>query len=247
MSDEFIKNSEPYTANETQRATLKIAEKTGLGDLISDIADEFSLEDFDAQSEIPIPLEMIPYREVEVNLNDSVKETLGLLVESANDSEQPLEIPFALIGNSNELDRVHMLFNNFESLDSKTVSVNPDKLGSLYQQVLTNEELDTLVVSHTHPKVSDSVQESVLTYKISEDLKNKYGIKEVGLNLSLQDLYQLEALHEQIGSKVNVLLGVLMYDGNLVLVQRTEEGYRRIRHSNIYQQPPTLPTKLYFL
>lgn len=235
MPDESLSSKESYEANETQKSTLEVAEKTGLGELIKEVSDELSLETFEAQSDIPIPVERIPLGEKEVVIDSAIDDTLEMLTETANDLEQPLEVPFAILGNPTSLSRTQMLFNTFESLDNITVAIDPEKLGASYQQVVASDELSTLVVAHTHPKIPETAQETVLASRISQGLKEKYEIKEVGLHLSLQDLYQLESLYEQVGDKVNVMLGVLPFDGNLILVERTEEGFRRVRHSKSSQ------------
>lgn len=230
MPDESLNTNEPVELDETQKNTLDIATKTGLEDLITDISIEFNLATFDEKSDIPVPVKMVPLSEHEITTTDSVNDTLKNLLEMANNSEHSLEVPFAIIGKSGELNSVEMLFDDDALLENTIAFTNPDKLGDVYNKILKSEDLDTLVVSHTHPKVPEQIKEKTLTHKMPQKLKAKYGIKDAGLNLSLQDLYQLESLHEQIGDKVNVLLGVLMYNGDLILVERTKEGFRGLVH-----------------
>ena len=97
-----------------------------------------------------------------------------------------------------------------------------------YLTVVKDENLDTFVLGHTHPKIPENEAESLLTKKVSPELKEKFGIQEAGLNISLQDLYQLESIHKQVGDKVNVLVGVLTYEGDMVLVKKNENRFERV-------------------
>lgn len=89
------------------------------------------------------------------------------------------------------------------------------------------ENKNVYILGHTHPNISEDEKSQTLANQISEEIKEKYGIKEPGLNISLQDLYQLVYFQEAVKSWVKkdskIYLTLLMYDGTMEAIS-IEDG-----------------------
>lgn len=216
--------------------TVEIAKASGLGVIIDEISKEQNLFDFESQSNIPIPLEKIGDTGQTFMVSSTPSEILDVFVEMINEKETALEYPFLLTGTANDdtisLVDISLLYSNSQVLQSRVVYVDSQLLGNTVNNA--NESgRNIYVIGHTHPKVSEDEKNKTLTSKVSEEIKNKYGIKDVGLNLSLQDLYQLvyfqEALKGKIPEGSKVYLTVLMYDGTFEAISIEDGRFKRTK------------------
>jgi len=77
----------------------------------------------------------------------------------------------------------------------------------------------------------DEEKQKMLASKISPELREKFGIKEAELILSLQDLRQLVAFHYRLKDKLppsaTVYMAVLMYDGTFEAVYIEDGKFKR--------------------
>lgn len=216
--------------------TIEIAKASGLGEVIDEISKVQNLLDFESQSDIPIPTEKIGVTGETLLVSDTLSETLGVLVEMINEEETALEYPFLLTGTATEgnmsLADISLLYSSPQGLQGRVVQVDSQLLGNAVNKA---KELgrNIYVIGHTHPKVSGTEKSKTLTSKLSEDVKSKYGIKDVGLNLSLQDLYQLvyfqKALKGNVPEGSKVYLTVLMYDGTLEAISVEDNRFIRTK------------------
>lgn len=223
----------PYDLRDT---TVEIAKASGLSEVIDEISKVQNLLDFESQSNIPIPLERIGNTGQTITVSSTPSETLGVLVEMINEEETALEYPFLLTGTSSDgsmsLTDISLLYSSTQVLQSRVVDVDSQLLGNAVNKA-NDSGRNIYVIGHTHPKVSEAERSKTLTSNLSEDVKFKYEIKEVGLNLSLQDLYQLvyfqEALKGKIPEGSKVYLTVLMYDGTFEAISVEDNRFKRTK------------------
>jgi len=216
--------------------TVEIAKASGLSEMIDEISKEQNLFDFESQSNIPIPPEKIGDTGQTIMVSSTPSETLDVFVEMINENDTALEFPFLLTGTATEgnmsLADISLLYSNSQTLASRIVEVDSQLLGNAVNNA--NESgRNMYVIGHTHPNVSGDEKNKTLTSKVSEKIKNKYGIKDIGLNLSLQDFYQLvffqEALKGKIPEGSKVYLTVLMYDGTLEAISIEDSRFKRTK------------------
>jgi len=169
--------------------------------------------------------------------SEGVKKHFYTLTEAIKDESTALEIPFCIVGrtalNENntgllQFDRLTFLFTDFDELKQTSVSYNPEKLGMVVANIRKGSSENTLILGHTHPITTPEVQENLLTTKIDAELKSTYGIKEPGLNLSLQDIYQLVYLREHLEEDIRLILAVIMYNGDKALVEIKDNKLARL-------------------
>lgn len=216
--------------------TLQIATDSGFGELIQNISNRYNLTNFEAQSNIPIPIQKIEETGRTITVSEEPSEFLDALNEMINEEETALEFPFLLTGTHDiqgiTISEFTQLNSQQQQLQNRVVEVNPQLLGNAVNKANTLKR-NVFIIGHTHPNVPDEEKRKTLTRQIPEDIKEKYGIKEVGLNLSLQDLYQLvsfqEALKGRIAEDAKIYLSVLMYDGTLEAISLEEGKFKRSR------------------
>lgn len=214
--------------------TLQIATDSGLGELIRDISNRYNLINFEAQSNIPIPTEKIEETGQTIMVSEGPSEFLDILTEMINEEETALEFPFLLTGTHDihgiTISEFTQLNLQQQQLQNRVVKINPELLGNTVSKANTLKR-NVYIIGHTHPNVPDKEKSETLTNQLPEDIKEKYGIKEVGLNLSIQDLYQLisfkEAIKGRITEDAKIYLSVLMYDGTLEAISVEEGKFKR--------------------
>jgi hypothetical protein len=228
MKDENLISSES-TEIDIKNKTIETAFNSGLGDLIDTISSKYNLNNLDEKLSMPIPIEQLPLSNRNVEVSSDVQDVLGALTKIINDPTTPIEVPFCLLGSSDKLTDYRGLYKDINNLEKTKVTADPDKFNSAVNEACKNKTYKTLVLGHTHPKLSEIESKEVLTTKLSTELKEKYNIKEVGLNLSLQDLYSLQWLHDSLGNEIDTMLGVLLYSGDLVLVELKNNKFQLIK------------------
>jgi len=230
--------SEPTDiALDLKEETLRIAYNSGLDQLINDISRKNSLTDFESQSVIPIPTDLIEEGDYSVSLSQEVKEYFDEYNELINNERTAFEFPFLITGKSDETSKIKA--TNIAQLNSTSDILNNEILRiSSYSRLLTENILkakekgdDIYILGHTHPIPNQMVKQSSLTEKIDIDSKNKFHIKELGLNLSLQDLYQLVYFEHAVKGIVppnsKIFLSVLMFSGEVCFVYIEDRKFKK--------------------
>jgi len=223
---------QPFSATEE---TLKIAKESGLEDIIKEVSNEQNIHDQNTLFDIPIPLESIEEDKSQITVDESIKGPLNELLEIIKDKEKGKEYPFLLTGSlkdGNGMIKDMKFTFNIQYLKSNFAEINPELLQEGIQNGVNNEH-DTYIICHTHPNIPDEEKQKMLASKISPQLKEKFGIKEAGLNLSLQDLRQLVAFNYRLKDKLppnaTVCMAVLMYDGTFEAVYIEDGKFKRKR------------------
>ena len=223
---------QPFSATEE---TLKIAIESGLEDIIKEVSNEQNIYDPNALFDIPIPLELIEEDKTPITVNESLKGPLNELLDIIKDKEKGKEYPFLLTGSSKDEDGMikDMKFTfNIQYLKNNYAEINPELLQEGIQNGVNNN-YDTYIICHTHPNIQDEEKQKMLASKISPKLKEKFGIKEAGLNLSLQDLRQLVAFNHRLKDRLppnsTVYMAVLMHNGAFEAVHIENGKFKRKR------------------
>lgn len=228
MTDNIAPIETEDSLDTSQTRTIEILENNGLGEYIKEAESQYGLTSFDQLSELPIPVSLIPTTKITLKIEEKVQEYFDTLSSAIKDPTTAYEIPFGAVGritsdeNSEEvmeLNRLTFLYPNFDSLEQTTVYYNSDKLGLLVDNIIRSAGENTLVIGHTHPLTTQEVQEKLLTTRMDRDLKDRYEIREPGLNLSIQDIYQLVDVQNQLKKDTRLVLGVIMYNDERVWVQ----------------------------
>ncbi|MBU1132704.1 hypothetical protein KKG08_00320 [Patescibacteria group bacterium] len=230
MDNENLPSQEIEDEN-GKRNTIETAINSGLGDLITQVSAEHNLNTLDEKLGMPVPIELLPISDRQISVSPDVQNLLDALTEIINDPNKKIsvEIPFCLMGSDNNLDNAVTLHKDFYKLKSTEVIPDSEKFSNAIYKVINSDTLETFALCHTHPKLSDLDMQDVLTTKISLETKEKFGIKRAGFNLSLQDLYVLQWLHENFGDKTDLVEGVLIPNGNLILIEIKNDRFQLIR------------------
>jgi hypothetical protein len=223
---------QPFSATEE---TLKIAKESGLEDIIKEVSNEQNIHDQNTLFDIPIPLESIEEDKSQITVNESIKGPLNELLEIIKDKEKGKEYPFLLTGSlkdGNGMIKDMKFTFNIQYLKSNFAEINPELLQEGIQNGVNNEH-DTYIICHTHPNIPDEEKQKMLASKISPQLKEKFGIKEAGLNFSLQDLRQLVAFNHRLKDRLppnsTVYMAVLMHNGAFEAVYIENGKFKRKR------------------
>ena len=83
---------------------------------------------------------------------------------------------------------------------------------------------------------NQTAKENSLTEKIDIESKNKFHIKELGLNISLQDLYQLvyfeNATTGVVPQNSKIFLSVLMFNGDINFIYIKDGIFKKSKITN---------------
>ena len=223
---------QPFSATEE---TLKTAKESGLEDIIKEVSNEQNIYDSNTLFDIPIPLELIEEDKTPITVNESLKEPLNELLDIIKDKEKGKEYPFLLTGSSKDENGMikDMKFTfNIQYLKNNYAEINPELLQEGIQNGVNNN-YDTYIICHTHPNIQDEEKQKMLAGKTSPELKENFGIKEAGLNFSLQDLRQLVAFNHRLKDRLppnsTVYMAVLMHNGAFEAVHIENGKFKRKR------------------
>lgn len=210
--------------DDVQADCLKVLSSSGFGTIIEYLSSQYDLVGFDRISDIPIATESIPEKfDHIVVLKPKVLEKYYELLEKINNHESAKEYPFLLVGESFPDDPTVMSFydlvpccQNNSELTSNQVHHDVDILTAA---VKTNS---IVAIGHTHPLLEEDQIKDCLASRMTESERKRFGVKRVGLNLSLQDIYQAMVVQKQTSTKI--LECVIMYNGDFVLVDNDGEA-----------------------
>ena len=118
------------------------------------------------------------------------------------------------------MDKIMQLFKKLYSingnLDDLRVSIDEGK----FRELVINLNYDVVSIGHTHGNVSEEKKQQSLTRQLPPDLVEKYAIRDVGLNISVADIWQHEAFKQianQLGNK-KILQSIIMYNGDIIMI-----------------------------
>ena len=219
--------------------TLQIANESNLNEVIDVVSNKFGLNDFEQKSMIPISTDLIEEGRYSIEVSEDVKKQFNTYVELINESDTAFEYPFLVTGKITEQGEIAT--NNIKQLNtsSETLSNTEIKMSS-YSKLLIqgiNEAKErgenVYILGHTHPVPNLSAKQNSFIERMESETKDKYHIKELGLNLSLSDLYQLVYFEKgmqgiaPVDSKI--FLSVLMFDGSVHFVYVEDGIFKKLK------------------
>ncbi len=238
--------------NEKEKV-IEMVKNSGFKELIEKTS---KLSDSSFEESIPIPIEKMSESNFVISkISPNVKEVIDIYSEVINEKETAKEYPFLLSGKTSidergnkliSIEEIDMLYDSGLKLENDVVFINEEILGKSVLES-TNNGSDVLILCHTHPVVSEKSVDSSLHKKIDDETKKEMWIRDVGLNLSLQDMYQLykfkknlEDQREAFNLPENcvIALGVLMFNGEMNIINIEESTFRKRKirsEDNLYK------------
>ena len=196
----------------------------GFEEQIIDIALELENDSSHEISDIPLSPITISSNEEKVVLSEKVYETYRKLVSRINNPQTAQEVPFLLLGRNKIINNEeYVVFEeivfsntNVETLRDTSVSIDEE----LFKNYVLSSDYDVISIGHTHGNVEEQIKNNSLARKLSSDIKDKYAIRDTGLNVSVSDIWQHEAFKQiasQLGNK-RVMQTIIMYNGDIVVI-----------------------------
>lgn len=231
MTDKVLSNESGNSLTVEQTKTMEVLDNSDLRIFIKEMWSKYNLNTFEQLSDLPIPIALISTTKTNMDITNEVREHFDTMTEAIRGDATALEIPFCIVGKTTlnedsreilQFNNLNFLFTDFEKLRQTSVSYSPEKLGEVVAKIRKSSSENTLILGHTHPITPPEIQKDLLTTRIDKDLKEQYGIREPGLNLSLQDIYQIVYLREHLEDNIRLILAVIMYDGEKVFVEIRE-------------------------
>ena len=196
--------------------------ENGYEDQIIDIVMAFETDPSKEVSDIPLSPISVRNSEQHIVLSTNVLEEYKKLVERIKNPETAEEIPFYLLGNDKIVNGKDVIFiekiiySIDDNLDDLRVSIDEQK----FKELLMDSNYSIISIGHTHVNVSGEKKNNTLTELLPSDIREKYSIRDVGLNLSIADIWQHEAfksIASQISNK-KVLQTIIMYNGDFITI-----------------------------
>ena len=194
----------------------------GYEEQIIDIVQEFESDNSREVIDIPLSPTIMQASEDEIILLQQVYEEYKKMVEKIKNPNTSQEIPYILLGNRKEINGRDIIFIeniaycNNSSLDDLHVSIDEQQ----FRQLASNSSYSVISIGHTHGNVSEDKKEKSLVRNISDEVKQKYDLRDIGLNISVSDIWQHEAFRQiaqQYGNK-EVFQTVIMYNGDIIMM-----------------------------
>lgn len=193
----------------------------GYEEQIIDIVQEFENDNTREVSDIPLSPTIIQDSGEQIVLSPSVYEQYQKLVSRISNSDTAQEIPFILLGNKKEIEGQqitlieNLIYCNKSSLDDLRVSIGEE----LFRRCLTDSSYSVISIGHTHGNVAEEKKKNTLTRNISDGIRQKYDIRDVGLNISVADIWQHEAFKYIASSSGNkeIMQTIIMYNGDIIM------------------------------
>jgi|LSQX01.1.fsa_nt_gb hypothetical protein len=182
----------------------KLVYKLGYIPVLENYRKMFGFESFDAQSVIPIGYSKFDrYDTCSVYLSENIKEYIqNVIGPCTNAVQNPCEIPFFLLG-SYGVDNGQFIINltdvingnTTERLESTKATYNAHAISEVKRKA-KEQNYSVVVIGHSHTRLTSEMEEYASdnikaarthTRQISDEI----GIRESGMNLSIQDIEQL--------------------------------------------------------
>ena len=160
------------------------------------------------------------------------------VVSRINKSETALEYAYLLVGRKDESGNIIIDFifdvGKQDSTNNRSVEYDNSRLSNIID-VMSKNGCNFMCICHTHPLISYEERKKTISNYLSEELLEKECIREVGLNLSLQDLMSFKGFFDQMKKwkpDVECASTVVMYNGEIAMF-RIKDG-ELCRYINIY-------------
>ena len=195
----------------------------GYEEQILDIVLEFENDSSKEVSDIPLSINNININGKQIIFSEEVSLFYNDIINRITNPNTANEIPYVLLGKIKVIDGVEVVLfekvviaiKDKNKLNDLSVSLDEDT----FRECISNEDYDVVSIGHTHGNVNETLKNNSLARNISNELREKYQIRDTGLNLSVADIWQHEAfktIASESGKKV--LQTIIMYNGEVVVV-----------------------------
>lgn len=174
-------------------------------------------------SDIPISSIIMQDSNEKVIISPKVYEIYKQLVQRISNPETAQEIPFLLLGNKKEINgEICTVIEDIEYDMARAVSetsVTDDE--ERFKELMRNENYSVISIGHTHGNVNEQLKATSLARTLPDEIKEKYGIRDTGLNISIADIWQHEAfiqIAKELSPSKEILQTVIMYNGDIVMI-----------------------------
>ena len=163
----------------------------GFEDQILDIVCEFESDNSRELSDIPLSLMIMGDSLEDIVLSSSVYDEYKKMVERIRCSNSSQEIPYILLGNRKKFDDRNIIFiENIvycktSLLDDLHVSIDEQ----LFRQLASDSSYSIISIGHTHGNVSEDKKAKSLVRNISDEIRQRYNLRDIGLNISVSDVW----------------------------------------------------------
>lgn len=196
--------------------------ENGYEEQIVDIVMSFEEDNTREVSDIPLSPTIMQDSGKKIIISENVYSIYQRIVNRILNPNTAQEIPYFLLGNKKNIDGEDCIFIekiefcNQEGLDDLKVSIDVERFKSL----VSDSGYDVVSIGHTHGNVDESKKNTSLARNLPSDIIQKYDIRDIGLNISVSDVWQHEAF-KQIASQYStkeVMQTVIMYNGDIVMM-----------------------------
>jgi len=194
----------------------------GYEEQILDTVMAFETDTSKEVSDIPLSPVLMNDSGENIILTNSVLQEYHKLVDRINNSSTAQEIPFFLLGNIKNIDgKDYIIIQEIrcsirEDLDDLRVSIDEEK----FKELVSSSNYSVISIGHTHGNVNEEKKKNSITRNLPSEIKEKYAIRDVGLNISVADIWQHEAFKQiasQFGNK-KILQSIIMYNGDIIII-----------------------------
>lgn len=197
---------------------------SGYEEQIIDIALELENDTSCEISDIPLSPNFIFGNKEKIIISEKVYDIYKQLIKRINNSQTAQEIPFLLLGSSKIVNNEEYIIfedivfptNDFNELKETSVSMNEE----LFKQYVSTSAYNIISIGHTHGNVEEQIKNNSVARKLSDTIKEKYSIRDTGLNVSVSDIWQHEAF-KQISSTFGnkrIMQTIIMYNGDIICI-----------------------------
>lgn len=194
----------------------------GYEEQILDIVMAFETDSSKEVSDIPLSPSLMNDSGENIILARKVLQEYNKLVERIKNPETAQEIPFFLLGNIKNIDGQDYVaiqeirYSIDGDLNDLRVSIDEEQ----FKKLVSNSSYDVISIGHTHGNISEEKKQNSLTRQLPSNISETYAIRDVGLNISVADIWQHEAFKQiasQLGNK-KILQSIIMFNGDIIMI-----------------------------
>ena len=194
----------------------------GYEEQILDIVMAFETDSSKEVSDRPLSPSLMNDSGENIILARKVLQEYNKLVERIKNPETAQEIPFFLLGNIKNIDGQDYVaiqeirYSIDGDLNDLRVSIDEEQ----FKKLVSNSSYDVISIGHTHGNISEEKKQNSLTRQLPSNISETYAIRDVGLNISVADIWQHEAFKQiasQLGNK-KILQSIIMYNGDIIMI-----------------------------
>lgn len=174
-------------------------------------------------SDIPLSPTIMGESSDKVIISPKVYYAYSQFVNRINNPETAQEIPFILVGNRKNINGesyvvMEDIIVDLEKAESELHAHDDEET---FRKLMSSDQYSVVSIGHTHGNVKEELKSNSLTRTLSDDIKEKYGIRDTGLNISIADIWQHEAFIEiakELAPAKEIMQTVIMYNGDMIMI-----------------------------